>query len=272
LPEYTGTTTFAGKQKLPTMKKNFLAVFMFLAVFLLQMPGSLLRAQEKECKVTLDLSADIMSRYIWRGLNLGGSSPSIQPALELGAGNFTLGAWGAYSMNPAIAHQEVDLYASYTFADLVTLTATDYFLPNEDTLPNRYFNFKKDETTHLLELSAKIGGTEKVPFSLMVATNLYGADAKKENGNNQFSTYFELGYDFQVSETSCSAFLGFTTTKFDPDKGETGYYGTGPGVINLGITANRDIRITDSFSLPVNASLITNPQAENIFLVFGISL
>jgi hypothetical protein len=56
------------------------------------------------------------------------------------------------------------------------------------------------------------------------------------------------------------------------DTGETGYYGSGPGVINLGITASREIRITETFSLPVSASLITNPQAENIFLVFGISL
>lgn len=229
-----------------------------------------LSAQEEPRKVSIDASADIMSRYIWRGMNLGGSSPSIQPNLELATGNFALGAWGAYSINPSVSHQEVDLYASYTIADRVTLSATDYFLPNEDTLPNRYFNFKKDETGHLIELSFKLTGTEKLPFSLLVATNIYGADARKANGDLRYSTYLELGYDFTVSGTECNAFLGFTPTK--TGTGETGYYGTGPGVINLGITANREIRITDTFSLPVNASLITNPQAENIFLVFGISL
>jgi hypothetical protein len=229
-------------------------------------------AQEKTCKSKLDLSADIMSRYIWRGLNLGGSSPSIQPNMEFSCGKFALGAWGAYSFDHSITNQEADLYASYTIADLISLTATDYFLPNEDTLPNHYFNYKKDQTGHLFELSAKFLGTEKVPLSLMVATNVFGADTRKSNGDMQYSTYIELGYSFKIATTPCNAFMGFTPNKPDKSKGETGYYGDSPGVINLGITATKDIRITDSFSLPVNASLITNPQAENIFLVFGISL
>jgi len=254
------------------MKKSI--TFLFLLTLTLWLSGSFstLSAQEKINKSNLDLSADIMSRYIWRGLNLGGSSPSIQPNLEYSCGNLALGAWGAYSFNHAITSQEVDLYVSYTIADLFNITATDYFLPGEDTLPNHYFNFRKNETGHLFEISAKYLGTEKVPLSLMVATNVYGADAKKSNGDNQFSTYIELGYSFNVKETGCSAFLGFTPTKPDTAKGETGYYGNGPGVINIGITATRDIKITDTFTLPISTSLITNPQAENIFLVFGISL
>jgi hypothetical protein len=254
------------------MKRSIKILFFLTLTFWLTNSFTSVSAQEKTCKSKLDISADIMSRYIWRGINLGGSSPSIQPTLEYNCGNLAIGAWGAYSFGHAITSQEADLYAGYTIADMVNITATDYFLPNEDTLPNHYFNYKKDETGHVFELSAKFLGTEKIPFSLMVATNVYGSDAKKSNGDNQFSTYIELGYSCKVKETECSAFLGFTPTKPDKSKGETGYYGEGPGVINLGITATKDIKITDSFSLPVSTSLITNPQAENIFLVFGISL
>lgn len=254
------------------MKGRALFMLSVLATTIFIFVNQNVTAQEEGCKARLDASADIMSRYIWRGLNLGGSSPSIQPGLELGMGNFALGTWAAYSFNHAIVRQEVDLYASYTFADMINITATDYFLPFEDTNANHYFNYKGDETGHVIELAAKFLGTEKLPLSLLVATNIYGADAKKSNGDNQFSTYIELGYSFKVRENACSAFLGFTPTKPDTDKGETGYYGEGPGVINLGISASRDIKISDSFTLPVNASLITNPQAENIFLVFGISL
>jgi uncharacterized protein (TIGR02001 family) len=228
-------------------------------------------AQQDTCKSKLDVSADLMSRYIWRGINLGGSSPSIQPGMEFTHGNLAIGAWGAYSFSDAITRQEADLYISYTIADMFSFGVTDYFLPNEDTL-NNYFNYSKDKTNHVFEVSAKFSGTEKLPVSLMVATNVYGADAKKSNGKNQFSTYIELGYSFKVKETGCSAFIGFTPDNPDKSKGETGFYGPGAGVINLGLTATKEIRITDSFSLPVNASLITNPQAENIFLVFGISL
>ena len=154
---------------------------------------------------------------------------------------------------------------------MLTVTATDYYLPKEDTL-NHYFNYKKNETGHLFELSAKFLGTDKIPFTLLVATNVYGADAKKSNSDNQFSTYVEAGYNFKIQDTECNAFLGFTPNKPDVNKGETGFYGPGPGVINLGVTATKEIKITDKFSLPVSTSLITNPQAENIFLVFGISL
>lgn len=228
-------------------------------------------AQEKASRCKLDVSADIMSRYVWRGMNLGGSSPSMQPNIELGFGNLAIGAWGAYSFNSAITSQETDLYLSYTLGSLVSITATDYFFPKEGS-PNHYFNYRKDETGHLYELSAKFPGSQKIPLTLQVAANVYGADAKKKDGSNQYSTYVEVGYNFKVKETGCNAYLGFTPTKPDTKLGETGFYGTGPGIINVGVTATRDIKITDSFTLPVNASLITNPQSENIFLVIGISL
>lgn len=231
-----------------------------------------LSAQEEKTKGKLDASADIVSRYIWRGMNLGGSAPSIQPCLEYTYGNFTLGAWGAYSLSHTIKRQEADLYASVNLGKSFNITVTDYFLPFEDTIKNHYFSYKKDQTGHLFEVAAKFLGNKDIPISLMVATNVYGADAKKSNGDNMYSTYVELGYNFNISETSCNAFLGFTPDRPDKDKGETGFYGESPGVVNLGITATKNIKISDSFSLPVSTSLITNPQAENIFLVFGITL
>lgn len=106
----------------------------------------------------------------------------------------------------------------------------------------------------------------------MVATNIYGDDAKRNDGSNLFSTYIEAGYCFEVGETSCNAFLGYTPTKPDLENELTGYYGDDAGIINLGISAEKEIKITDHFSLPIKASLITNPQAENIFLVVGVSL
>ena len=253
------------------MKRHFTSlIFISLSLFLVSGFNQVC-AQEKTTKCKVEVTADIMSRYIWRGLNLGGSSPSLQPNLKLKCGNFILGSWGAYSFNSAVTSQETDLYLSYTLASLVTFTATDYFFPKEDGR-NHYFNYKKNETAHVYELSAKFLGTQKFPFSLQVATNVYGADARKNDGDSQYSTYVELGYNFKVKENSCSAFLGFTPNKPDADKGESGYYGPEEGIINIGITATREIKITDSFSLPVNASLITNPQSENIYLVLGISL
>jgi hypothetical protein len=228
-------------------------------------------AQEKPDKIDFSLSADIMSRYVWRGLNLGGSTPSVQPSMELSYGNLTLGTWGAYSFSPAFTQQEVDLYVSYTFAEYFNIMLTDYFLHSEDSV-NEFFNYRKDETGHLLELSASFLGTESIPLSLLVATNIYGADELKSNGDLQYSTYLELNYNFTLKDNDCSLFLGVTPTRPDTSKGEKGYYSDKPGIINLGLKACREIPITEKYSLPVSASLITNPLAGNVFLVFGISL
>jgi uncharacterized protein (TIGR02001 family) len=243
-------------------------LFCSLTTILFINPSS---AQGDTSKYKLDISADMMSRYVWRGLNLGGSSPSIQPGIEYSYKNFIAGTWGAYSFSNAITSQETDLYLTYTAANIFSFTLTDYFFPKEDTL-NHYFNYEKNKTAHLFEMSAKYLGTAKLPFTILIATNIYGADATKSNGDNQYSTYIELGYNFRVNESACNAFIGFTPNNPDRSKGESGFYGPVAGVINLGLTATKEIKITDVFSLPVNASIITNPQAENIFLVFGVSL
>lgn len=225
-----------------------------------------------QSETALNTGVDLMSRYVWRGINLGGSSPSIQPTLEYGAGSFTLGSWGAFSMSDGIMVQEVDLYLSYTFKDMVSLTITDYFLPDETISNNNYFEFDEAKTAHLLEASASFDGTEKIPFTIMAAVNFWGADALKANGEKQFSTYFELGFNGNFKEYDYNLFLGFTPTNPDEDLEEYGFYGPHSGVMNMGITVIKEIKITDHFSLPLINSFIINPMDENVFLVVGISL
>jgi hypothetical protein len=221
-------------------------------------------------KLTLDPGADLISRYIWRGTDFG-NSPAIQPALELGYGGFTLGVWGSYCTNDA-NFQEMDLFASYTIKELVTLTVTDYFFPNGRTENNDYLNYDNDSTGHVFEGMVKFNGTDKIPVSLMIATNFAGADARTADNKLQYSTYIELGYSTKVGENSLDIFIGGTPTNPDQDKGESGYYGPRAGIVNLGLTVGRDIQISEKYALPVNVSLIVNPVQENIFLVFGISL
>jgi len=87
------------------------------------------RAQEEEKESPLSIGADLVSRYVWRGLDYG-ASPSIQPYMEAAIGNFAIGAWGAYTTNlPGV--QEVDLYLRYTIMDMLTIGVTDYFFPDE---------------------------------------------------------------------------------------------------------------------------------------------
>ncbi len=243
-----------------------------------------------------DLGADLMSRYIWRGVNLGGSSPSIQPYLEFGFGSedhaFAIGAWGAYSTNGTHTLQEADLYISYTLNESFSLTLTDYFFPDETTGRNDYFNRNmdwtkinngsKDQTGHVVEAAVSFNGVEEFPISIMFAMNIWGADTRKyiEQSGSMIpddkivmSKYLEFGYTAECQDLSLNIFAGFSLDNPDTEKGEpTGFYGQeSAGLTNLGLSLSKEIKITENYSLPASASLITNPEAGNIFMVFGFS-
>lgn len=229
---------------------------------------SMTQAQER----SLNSGADFMSRYVWRGLQLGGSSPSIQPSLEFTAGSFTAGTWGAFSVSNNLTVQETDLYLSYSIKEMFSVTLTDYFLPDESLARNNYFEWKEDNTGHLLEASASFLGTDSIPFTFMAAVNVWGADARHVNNKKQYSTYFELGYYGNFKDVDYNIFIGGTPTNPNSEVGETGFYGNEAGITNIGITAIKNIAITDKFTLPVSTSFIINPQSENVYLVFGFTL
>jgi len=227
---------------------------------------------------------DLMSRYVWRGMNLGGSSPSIQPCLKFdfisGNTNHTLstGFWGAYTFSNT-AGQEVDMFIVYSFKEFLSLTLTDYFAPGVDfsSEGGNFFNYDKDSTSHVLEGTISFNGTRKFPFTFLVAVNFFGNDSRRINldgssGEIFFSNYFEAGYKTELGDVALNLFVGATLTKPDEGASEVGYYGnTSAGIINLGIKASKSLTITDSFSIPVQASLVANPEAGNVFMVFGFS-
>ena len=239
------------------MKKIFICFL--TGILLLTCASTSVISQESESKSNINLGADVMSRYIWRGTDFG-NAPAIQPTVSYSIAGFEIGAWGAYSIGGA-GFQEADLYASYTFLkDMFTLGATDYFFPA--AIPNnKYFDYDDKTTNHVLEGNFSFNGTDKIPLTFAANYNFWG-------WNKDNSWYFEVGFNGSVKQTDYNIFMGFTPDKgiYMPD-GSTGF-----SVVNVGLSASREVKITDSFSLPLQASLITNPQAQNIFLVFGFSL
>ncbi|RLD78233.1 MAG: hypothetical protein DRJ07_13530, partial [Bacteroidetes bacterium] len=78
-------------------------------------------AEEKKTS-NWDLGASFQSRYIWRGINLGGNSASIQPSISYTTGIFTIGAWSAYSVGSDQLGQEADLYMTISPLDFLSFT------------------------------------------------------------------------------------------------------------------------------------------------------
>lgn len=237
----------------------------------------------------LTVSLDIFNRYVWRGVSFGGS-PSLQPGIDFSKSGFSAGVWGAYTTN-GNQTQEFDLYLSYTVKEMFTISVTDYFLPN-DTCRNKYFNFnnnfkdidagKKQQTGHVVEASVSFNGTESIPISLLFAINVYGVDSRefKKVADNYvpdesivYTKYAEIGYSKEFNTGSLSAFCGVVLDDPREEYEQLGYYGQNSwGVINLGLSVEKEIEITDKFSLPVSSTVVVNPESENVFLLFGISL
>ena len=268
------------------MKKNSISKLITITLVLFSI---FVYGQEEKATSSLKVNAgaDLVSRYVWRGIQLGGNSPNIQPSISLNYNNLEIGAWGAYSLGGVSASQEMDLYVSYALSDMFSCVLTDYYFPDESS-DYRYFKYGEG-TGHVLEAGLSFNGTEKIPLNLSAYMNFYGGDAStigSESSDSltfnkvtgiQYSNYFELGYAKTISGLDCNLFMGFTLSnpKVADTKtgflGETGFYGDGAGIINVGISAQKSLQISNKYTLPITASLITNPQAEKVYFVFGFS-
>ncbi len=207
-------------------------------------------AQEEESKWNAGL--DIYSSYIWRGLKFG-TGAAFQPSVEFSTGGFAIGAWGSFSTGDSEA-AEADLYASYGF-DLgenasLSFTVTDYYFPGSD-----YF----DKNSHFIEpmVSLGLGG-----FSLTAAYMFYDGA-----GNGDASGDIYLQADYAIGAVNLTLGGGNGQYSFEDDGGDDKF-----SISNIGIGTSKEIKITDSFSLPISGSIILNPSTEQLFVVVGISL
>ena len=203
--------------------------------------------------VSITANVDLMSRYIWRGIEIG-HAPSIQPGVSVTWKDFTLGAWGAYKMNGE-GVQETDFYLSKTFK-FVTVAIWDYWTFN-DTTAFDFTDYNEKTTGHQLEAQVLFAGGESLPFNFMAGYFFYGADISK-------SIYLELQYVLKSGPANLVFFAGYQA------KGT--YYAPKTSFVNFGGTVKKSVAITGRFSLPVSISLIVNPFERSSYLVAGITL
>jgi hypothetical protein len=198
---------------------------------------------EKESKFTP--GADFYSNFIWRGSKLG-TGPSFQPYLEFASGGLTLGAWGSFD---ALGYAETDLYVSYDFPFGLSLGVTDYYMSNLDIS-----DFSDSTGSHAFELTAgfEING-------LSLSANYIPNEAGGV-GSVGDDLYFEAGYAFEYFNIFLGAGNGWYTSD-----GEF-------NICNVGIGAEKEIKVTDSFSVRVKGQVVFNPEKKNLFIVIGFSL
>ncbi len=243
----------------------FRIILITISCWLLCCNMGMLKAEDVQVEVTTGV--DLVNRYIWRGLEFGGA-PSIQPTLAVSVGPVELGSWAAYTMsNQSTDADEIDFWLgiSHQFENSISVSAlvTDYYFPNTGI---DFFNFNNydDEDgpgAHTLEFGLAVTGPESFPLTFSGYINFYN-----DAGNN---TYFQVDLPVSLTETELNFFAGVTGGSEDnPD-----YYGSDEfALINIGVTASKEIKITDHFALPLFVSYILNPKLEISYIVAGISL
>lgn len=231
-------------------------------------------------KVTATVSADLVTRYMWRGIDMAGVS--IQPELNLAWQGLSLDIEGSNPLEKDGGVQDLNVTLGYSLYGF-NIGVTDYWTADVDPR-NRYFYYGGEtECPHQLE--ANIGYTCKYG-SLQAYTMVYGNDFKID-GNRAYSTYIELSVPFKLGgldwdvragvtpfESAGSTYEETVTTA----TGKRKTYTRGDWMYGESFTCNlASVRATKEFEfrkfkLPVYVELHTNPYLQRANLVFGIAI
>ena len=187
------------------------------------------------------LSADVFSRYVWRGTDFG-NSVSVQPSLNYTIGALEIGAWASYPITSdltSLGSNENDLYLTYSIGNL-GLTVTDYYFPEAGDV----FDYTSEDAIHFLEgsVSCSLG-----PVGLLAGYFFSGDDDN--------SVYAEVSWGFYEKEdVSASLIVGAGNGMYVVEDDFS--------VVNVGLSVSKGA---------MSASYIINPDSETNFLVFGYS-
>lgn len=205
-------------------------------------------------KVEASVGADLVSGYVWRGQDLGGVS--LQPSASIAYKGFSLGAWGSVGLESTDA-KEFDLTLGYS-AGGFSISVTDYWF---NSGPG-YFHYGARSTAHVFEGQL---GYDFGPLAVNWYTNFAGADGLNEDGDRAYSSYISVAAPFTLGGLDWTAEVGATPWATD-------FYGAnGFAVCDVSLGVSKEVKITDSFSLPLFAKATWNPRTEGAYFVAGIS-
>ena len=211
-------------------------------------------------EIETTISGDIVSSYIWRGQDLG--DVSLQPTLGIGYKGLALTAWGSVGLSDPMDTKEFDLTLAYQTGGF-NIGITDYWFDAGLDPENRYFKYDAHGTNHVFEANI---GYDFGFASLQWYTNFAGNDGYNKDGKRAYSSYLEANVPFKLATVDWTATAGvvpFSTTSY----GTTGF-----AVTNLALKATKDIKVTDSFSIPIFAQVVGNPCSQKAYLVLGFTL
>ncbi len=204
-------------------------------------------------KPNVSVGFDLASQYMWRGLVLS-QGPVIQPSAEIAMQGWAFGLWGSTSFDKS-ENKELDAYLNYSLEHF-RFSVIDYYTYTDSAAPS-YFNFKKNESAHLVETIAEFTGNEKIPFRLLAGINVFG--------DSNHSAYVETAWMTTVKETAIEIVAGYT-----PQKGF--YHPLKYGFTNIGCSASNSISLNSNNNLNIKFSAFYAPMVKQTYFVIILGL
>jgi hypothetical protein len=234
----------------------FLLIFLPFLAWAESSPDSVASLPKKDEEKPSPLYAELglYSRYVWRGVSFG-NSPSVQGLLSYSLGNFEVGSYGAVTLtgNRQGYGNTIEVYAKYKYKNF-SLTINDYFFFEAFDSLNSYFRYDGERTTHFVEAILKYEG-KKVGFTA-------GYNFLTRRSDLTRALYLEANYRPHPDVVLFAGYVSDASFLNFQDRG---------GLTNLGIRGTRRIPITDRFALPVQMSVIVNPNYRNVARVPDVS-
>lgn len=166
-------------------------------------------------------STTLVSNYIWRGLYVGG--PSIQADATIGYGGFFANMWwniGASDWTFNLFNPEVDIAIGFNRWGLQIYYIHMYYFDHYNNgKPSHFFDMNNHQpgaggTTGEWRIAYRI--SNQLPLSILIACRTFGRDGYIDNGTlkRAYSTYIELGYDFNLThDWTLQTHIGITPAK-----------------------------------------------------------
>ena len=232
------------------------------------------------------MSVDVMSQYMWRGIDKGGVT--IRPTGKFSWRDISLQVQGTTGFDKDDA-KELNLTLGYQLGP-VNFGVTDYWSSGLDKDGrNLYFAWDAAESGHRYE--ANVGYTMPY-FSLQAYTMFWGNDFKyssradtdnRTNGKRAFSTYIELrvpfymgGFDWDLTAGVTPFKSAYNIVPADVNSElqyveKSYFYASGPACVLASVRATKRLEFGD-IKVPIFAELNTNPYLKRAGLIVGLTV
>ncbi len=202
----------------------------------------------------------VANKNVWRGIDFGNGAPTIQGMLTFApAKQFDLNVLGISALtgtNLGYANT-LNFFANYKIAGFTVSLDDYYFHGDASNILTNYWDYKN---AHFLELRLGYGFRK---WEFKVGYTLYGGgfynnpviDSIGTVLKNTKGLYLEANYKFNDFLTlTVGGITAASALNFMDDA----------GITNIGLKYNKSFQITNRFALPVDFSIIVNPNQKNI--------